>query len=97
MAIGRNAGNLAVAGCVLVWAALTIVPLGAVLFALSDDDESSITLGATLVKPYQYSGDAKEFTVGPAREGDVAPASEAASAETGRETKVEGDNGARKP
>ena len=96
MALGTNTGKLAVTGCMLVCAALTIVPHDAELFALSDDDESSITLGATLVKPYQYSGDAKEFTVGPARESDVASKGEAASAETGPETKVEGDSGASK-
>ena len=96
MAIGRNAGNMAVAGCVLVWASLTILPLGADLFALSDDD-SSITLGATLVKPYQYSDDAKEFTVGSARESGVASKGQEVPVETMREQKVEGDDGTGKP
>jgi len=97
MAIGRNTPHAAVAGCVLVCAALTIVPLCATLFAMSDDDESSITLGASLVKPYQYSGDAREFTVDHARGSDAAPQAPAAPAETGPETKAEGDNGARRP
>ena len=97
MAIGRNAGKMAVTGCVLIWAALTIATFGAALFAAGDDDDSSITFGAVLVKPYQYSGDAKEFTVAPARKSGVAAQAPAAPAEAGQETKNEGDDGAGRP
>ena len=97
MAIGRNAGKMAVTGCVLIWAALTIATFGAALFAAGDDDDSSITFGAVLVKPYQYSGDAKEFTVNHAREGVAGLQAPAAPAETGQEKKEEGDNGTGRP
>lgn len=61
------------------------------------EDEGSITLGASLVKPYQYSGDAKEFTVAPERAAGAATEKKAGPAQALPEPEAGGDDGANRP